>query len=110
MRTLTKEPERENAEAVSADLLALPDVTQPADVLWLHLFYHALHTALIRARGATSSASNPPVYAPLQPAGDYIIVDHAAPTPPAHAAPHPPPPLAPAPTPPPRQAPAISQA
>src|SRR3546814_10329927 len=55
MRTLAKEPGRENVEAVSADLLALPEVTQPADVLWLHLFYHDLHTALIRARGATRS-------------------------------------------------------
>src|ERR1700744_4104983 len=34
MRTLAKEAE--NVEAVSADLVALADVTQPADVLWLH--------------------------------------------------------------------------
>ena len=37
MRTIAKEPGRENVEAVSADLLAMPEVTQPADVLWLHL-------------------------------------------------------------------------
>ncbi|MHC5720131.1 MAG: class I SAM-dependent methyltransferase, partial [Nostoc sp.] len=52
MRTLAKEPGRENVEAVSADLIAMPEATQPADVLWLHLFYHDLHTALIQARGA----------------------------------------------------------
>ena len=56
MRTLAKEPGRENVEAVSADLVAMPEVTQPADVLWLHLFYHDLHTALIQARGATAAA------------------------------------------------------
>ena len=55
MRTLAKEPGRENVEAVSADLVAMPEVTQPADVLWLHLFYHDLHTALIQARGATAA-------------------------------------------------------
>ena len=33
MRTLAKEPGRENVEAVSADLVAMPEVTQPADVL-----------------------------------------------------------------------------
>src|SRR5476651_37071 len=37
MRTLAKEPARENVEAVSADLVAMPKATQPADVLWLHL-------------------------------------------------------------------------
>ena len=51
MRTLAKEPGRENVEAVSADLVAMPEATQPADVLWLHLFYHDLHTALIQAEG-----------------------------------------------------------
>ena len=55
MRTLAKEPGRENVEAVSADLVAMPEVTQPADVLWLHLFYHDLHTALIQAKGATAA-------------------------------------------------------
>ena len=38
MRALSKEPGRENVEAVSADLVAMPKVTEPADVLWLHLF------------------------------------------------------------------------
>jgi predicted methyltransferase len=48
MRTLAKEPGRENVEAVSADLVAMPEATQSADVLW------------------------------LQPGGSYVIVDHAA--------------------------------
>ena len=51
MRALAKEPGRENVEAVSANLVAMPEVTRPADVLWLHLFYHDLHTALIQKQG-----------------------------------------------------------
>src|SRR3546814_19816955 len=78
MRTLAKEPGRETVEAVSADLLALPEVTQPADVLWLHLFYHDLHTALIRARGATAADFNRAVYELLKPGGSYVIVAHDA--------------------------------
>ena len=62
MRALAKEPGRENVDAVSADLVALPEATQPADVLWLHLFYHDLHTALIQARGATAADFNRAVY------------------------------------------------
>src|SRR3954465_15633283 len=53
MRTLAKEGGGENVEAVSADLVAMPEATRPADVVWLHLFYHDLHTALMQARGAT---------------------------------------------------------
>jgi predicted methyltransferase len=56
----------------------MPEVTQPADVLWLHLFYHDLHTALIQAKGATSSDFNQAVYKRLKPGGSYVIVDHAA--------------------------------
>ena len=78
MRTLAKEPGRENVEAVSADLVAMPEATQPADVLWLHLFYHDLHTALIQARGATAADFNRAVYERLKPGGSYVIVDHAA--------------------------------
>ena len=78
MRTLAKEPGRENVEAVSADLVAMPEVTQPANVLWLHLFYHDLHTALIQARGATAARFNRAVYERLKPGGSYVIVDHAA--------------------------------
>src|SRR5450755_4648324 len=55
MQALTKELGRENVEAVSADLVAMPEVTQPADVLWLHLFYHDLHTKLMGAKGATAA-------------------------------------------------------
>jgi predicted methyltransferase len=78
MRALAKEPGRRNVEAVSADLVAMPAVTQPADVLWLHLFYHDLHTALMQARGATAAEFNRAVYERLKPGGSYVIVDHAA--------------------------------
>src|SRR6202789_1429523 len=79
MQTLSKEPGRENVEAVSADLVAMPEVTQPADVLWLHLFYNDLHTKLIGAKGATAADFNRAVYERLKPGGSYGIVDHAAP-------------------------------
>ncbi|CAN7322909.1 class I SAM-dependent methyltransferase [Mesorhizobium caraganae] len=78
IQTLAKEPGRENVEAVSADLVAMPEVTQPADVLWLHLFYHDLHTALIQKKGATAADFNRAVYERLKPGGTYVIVDHAA--------------------------------
>jgi predicted methyltransferase len=78
MQTLAKEPGRENVEAVSADLATLPGVTGPADVLWLHLFYHDLHTELMRARGGTAADFNRAVYERLKPGGFYVIVDHAA--------------------------------
>jgi len=77
-RTLAKEPGRENVEAVSANLVALTEATQPADVLWLHLFYHDLHTALIQAKGATAADFNRAVYERLEPGGSYVIIDHAA--------------------------------
>src|SRR5260370_5978551 len=78
MRTLAKEPGRENVEAVLADLVAMPQATEPADVLWLHLFYHDLHTALMQAKGATAALFNRAVYERLKPGGSYVIVDHAA--------------------------------
>jgi predicted methyltransferase len=78
MQTLSKEPGRENVEAVSADLVAMPEVTQPADVLWRHLFYHDLYTKLIGAKGATAADFNRAVYERLKPGGSYVIVDHAA--------------------------------
>jgi len=78
MRTLAKEPGRENVEAVSADVVAMPAVTRPADVLWLHLFYHDLHTALIQGKGATAAEFNRAAYGQLKPGGSYVIVDHAA--------------------------------
>jgi predicted methyltransferase len=77
MRTLAKEPGRENVEAFSADLVAMPQATQPADVLWLHLFYHDLHTALMQAKGATAAEFNRAVYERLKSGGYYVIVDHA---------------------------------
>ena len=78
MQTLAKEPGRENVEAVSADLVAMPEATQPADVLWLHLFYHDLHTDLVQAKGATAALFNQAVFERLKPGGFYVIVDHAA--------------------------------
>ena len=78
MRTLAKEPGRENIEAVSADLVAMPEATQPADVVWLHLFYHDLHTQLIQARGARAAHFNRAVYERVRPGGYYVIIDHAA--------------------------------
>ena len=78
MQVLAKEPGRENVDAVSADLVALPEATQPADILWLHLFYHDLHTALIQAKGATAAGFNRAVYDRLKPGESYVIVDHAA--------------------------------
>ena len=78
MRALAREPGRTNVEVVSADLVAMPETTQPADVLWLHLFYHDLHTDLMQGRGATAVHFNQAVYARLKPGGSYVIVDHAA--------------------------------
>ena len=78
MQALAKEAGRENVEAVSADLTAMPEVTQPADVLWLHLVYHALHTDLMKARGATAADFNRAVFERLKPGGAYVIIDHAA--------------------------------
>jgi predicted methyltransferase len=77
MRTLAKEPGRENVEVVSTDLVAMPQATRPADVLWLHLFYHDLHTALMQAKGATAAEFNRAVYERLKSGGYYVIVDHA---------------------------------
>ncbi|MFS2036987.1 methyltransferase [Polaromonas sp. CT11-55] len=79
MRALAKEPGRENVEAVSADLAAMPQATPQADVVWLHLFYHDLHTTLMQARGATAAQFNRAVHDRLKPGGYYVIVDHAAP-------------------------------
>jgi predicted methyltransferase len=78
MQALAKEPGRKNIEAVSADLIAMPQATQPADVLWMHLFYHDLHTALVQKKGATAADFNRAVYERLKPGGCYVIVDHAA--------------------------------
>jgi predicted methyltransferase len=78
MRTLAKEPGRENVEAVSSDLVEMPTVTPRVDVVWLHLFYHDLHTALMKARGATAAQFNRAVYERLKPGGSYVIVDHAS--------------------------------
>lgn len=77
-KALAIEEGKENVEAVTTDLVAMPEVTQPADVVWLHLFYHDLHTSLIQAKGATAAQFNRAVYERLRPGGFYVIVDHAA--------------------------------
>ena len=78
MQALAKEPGRENVEAVSAEIVAMAQVTQPADVVWLHLFYHDLHTPLMQAKGATAAQFNRVVHERLKPGGVYVIIDHAA--------------------------------
>ena len=78
MQALAEEPGRENVETISSDLVNMQEVTQPADVVWLHLFYHDLHTALIQVRGATAANFNRAVYERLKSGGSYVIVDHAA--------------------------------
>ena len=78
MRTLAQEPGRDNVSAISADVVAVAEATKPADVVWMHLFYHDLHTALMQAKGATADAFNRAVYARLKSGGRYIIIDHAA--------------------------------
>src|SRR3979411_2890232 len=69
---------RAHADGVSAYLVATPGAPHPADVLWLHLFYHDLHTTLMQARGATAAHFNRAVHERLKPGGSYVIVDHAA--------------------------------
>lgn len=78
MRTLANEAGHRNVEGVSADIVAMPEATQTADVVWMHLFYHDLHTALLQARGATAAAFNRAVFERLKPGGFYVIIDHAA--------------------------------
>ncbi|KAA0070893.1 class I SAM-dependent methyltransferase [Rhodanobacter sp. T12-5] len=78
IRALAGEPGRENVRAISADLVALPKSSPPADVVWLHLFYHDLHAALLQTRGATPADFNRAVYERLKPGGFYVIVDHVA--------------------------------
>ena len=78
MRALAKEPGRENVEVISANLVAMPHPARSADVLWLHLFYHDLHTALMQDKGATAAEFNRAVYERLKPGGYYVIVDHFA--------------------------------
>ncbi|MGA8709481.1 MAG: methyltransferase domain-containing protein [Steroidobacteraceae bacterium] len=78
MRALAKEPGRENVEVISADLVALPESSRSPDIVWLHLFYHDLHTALLQTRGATPAGFNRAVYERLKPGGFYVIVDHVA--------------------------------
>jgi predicted methyltransferase len=68
----------DNVHVASADLVALSDAADVADLVFVHLFYHDFHTALIQRRGATPSAFNKAVLDLLRPGGSYVIVDHAA--------------------------------
>lgn len=47
----------------------MPDVTQPADVEWMHRFYHNLHTVLIQAKGAMAADFKRAVYERRKPDG-----------------------------------------
>jgi len=78
IRVLAQQSGRENVVAISADVVALAEATPSVDVVWMHLFYHDLHTPLIRAKGATANAFNQSVYAGLKSGGRYFIIDHAA--------------------------------
>jgi predicted methyltransferase len=78
MRKLAEEPGRENITVVSADLIKLEEVRHSVDVVWLHLFYHDLHTELTQKRGATAAAFNRAVFDQLKSGGVFVIVDHAA--------------------------------
>jgi predicted methyltransferase len=44
----------------------------------MHLFYHDLHTELMRKKGGSAAEFNRAVYQQLKRGGSYIIVDHAA--------------------------------
>jgi predicted methyltransferase len=78
MRAIAQEPGHANIEAVSADLIGMPEATQPVDVLWMHLFYHDLHTELMRKKGGNAADFNRIVFERLKRGGVYVIVDHAA--------------------------------
>lgn len=78
MQSLSSEEGRANVNAASANLVAMPEVTPLADVVWLHLFYHDLHTPLMQSKGGTPASFNKAVYERLKPGGSYIIIDHAA--------------------------------
>ena len=70
MRALAKEPGRQNVEVVSADLVSLPASTQSFDVVWMHLFYHDLHTAThADERRDTGRLSIEPFMSGSSPAG-----------------------------------------
>jgi predicted methyltransferase len=72
-RTLAEQPGRENVQVVSTDLMALPESVPQGDAVWLHLFYHDLHTALLQAKGATPADFNRAVPGRLKRGGFYVI-------------------------------------
>jgi predicted methyltransferase len=78
METLVSFAGLDNVQVASADLVAVPGATSSADIVWLHLFYHDLHTPLIQRRGATPTQFNAAVFDKLKSGGSFVIVDHAA--------------------------------
>jgi predicted methyltransferase len=80
MQKLAQEPGRQNVEVVSADLAALPKSLHQVDVMWMHLFYHDLHTPLLQTRGASAAVFNRAVHEQLKPGGLYVVIDHVAAT------------------------------
>ncbi|MGN6705176.1 MAG: class I SAM-dependent methyltransferase [Rhodanobacter sp.] len=77
-RALAKQPRREHVQVVAAGLMVPSESVPPADIVWLHLFYHDLHTALVQARGAAAADFNRAVHGWLRRGGFYVIVDHVA--------------------------------
>lgn len=78
MTALAKEPGRQNVQVISDDVAAPPVGAQSLDIVWVHLFYHDLHTSLMQRRGATASRFNRAVFDRMKPGGRYVVVDHAA--------------------------------
>jgi predicted methyltransferase len=78
MERLAAEEGLHNVHVASADLVSLADAVDAADLVFVHLFYHDFHTALIQRRGATPAGFNNAALELLRPGGSYVIVDHAA--------------------------------
>lgn len=78
VRAIGENPEHANVEAASADVVRIGEVTPPTDLVWMHLFYHDMHTKLIQAKGATAAAFTRAVHERLKSGGVFVIVDHAA--------------------------------
>jgi predicted methyltransferase len=78
METMASEERLGNVHVASADLVTLADTVDAVDLVFMHLFYHDLHTALIQRRGATPFAFNRAAFNALRPGGSFLIIDHAA--------------------------------
>ncbi|RZJ78309.1 MAG: methyltransferase [Brevundimonas sp.] len=78
MAALARQAGDGNVQVATADVFDLPGDAQSLDVIWVHLFYHDLHTPLIQSRGATAALFNQSAFDRLKPGGRYIVIDHAA--------------------------------